>query len=337
MDSPNKVIFYDFWWSNSKQKQGLWGLKFPAKRFSSLFQKVVETTKSKRVYIRLRNESAYSLEELVFTMLRCYECCMTVSTSEELDVRLVVDVDDYVPLHRLRHITHIVSLSAEDSQEVLHGINEHRRAFSLPDLQFISLHSLGSQNSSTPSPPVGSVAHRWVPQNNRSCVGGTFDYLHEGHKVLLTATALLAKKSIVVGVSGDPLLKNKKHAEFMQPYDTRIRNVDDFIQEINPSLDRELFQLLDPFGPTITDPKIEVLVLSTENKVAITGINKKRKDASLATISHHVVPYLLDVEKVDGYMDKVETGDLGQDITENDAFRLSSTKIRSSKGKKATL
>lgn len=43
---------------------------------------------------------------------------------------------------------------------------------------------------------------------NRVAVGGTFDQLHAGHKILLTMTALLATKSMVVGVTG----KGGKHS-----------------------------------------------------------------------------------------------------------------------------
>ncbi|KAJ4862443.1 hypothetical protein T069G_03397 [Trichoderma breve] len=56
------------------------------------------------------------------------------------------------------------------------------------------------------------------------CLGGTFDHLHAGHKLLLHATALLmgipekhtGKHSVlIVGISGDELLTNKKYAQFL--------------------------------------------------------------------------------------------------------------------------
>lgn len=37
----------------------------------------------------------------------------------------------------------------------------------------------------------------------RVAVGGTFDHIHAGHKILLTMTALLAEDSMVVGVTGN--------------------------------------------------------------------------------------------------------------------------------------
>ena len=38
------------------------------------------------------------------------------------------------------------------------------------------------------------------------CLGGTFDHLHSGHKVLLSQAALLVSKRILCGVTGDALL-----------------------------------------------------------------------------------------------------------------------------------
>jgi phosphopantetheine adenylyltransferase len=48
-------------------------------------------------------------------------------------------------------------------------------------------------------------------------MGGTFDYLHVGHKLLLSSALLLLKpeKELVIGLTGDGLLKNKKNKEYM--------------------------------------------------------------------------------------------------------------------------
>jgi pantetheine-phosphate adenylyltransferase len=34
-------------------------------------------------------------------------------------------------------------------------------------------------------------------------VGGTFDHLHAGHKILLSMTVWLASRKVIVGVSGE--------------------------------------------------------------------------------------------------------------------------------------
>lgn len=77
------------------------------------------------------------------------------------------------------------------------------------------------------------------------CVGGTFDRLHLGHKILLTQTLLLFKnddpncekrREIEIGVSVENLLKNKKYKELIQSFEVRRDRVLKCMKEINPKL-----------------------------------------------------------------------------------------------------
>ena len=85
------------------------------------------------------------------------------------------------------------------------------------------------------------------------CVGGTFDYMHVGHKLLLSLAAYSASRRLVVGVSDAPLLKKKVLRELMQPVELRMALVDDFLHSIKPSVAYDLSALQDGYGPAISD------------------------------------------------------------------------------------
>ncbi|KAF3172401.1 hypothetical protein TWF225_002227 [Orbilia oligospora] len=70
-----------------------------------------------------------------------------------------------------------------------------------------------------------------------SCVGGTFDYLHAGHKLLLTMTAYMipsgaTSPKIIVGLTGAELLKNKKHKEYVTSWETRCEATISFLRGV---------------------------------------------------------------------------------------------------------
>lgn len=52
-----------------------------------------------------------------------------------------------------------------------------------------------------------------------ACMGGTFDHMHLGHKLLLTQACLLTVDTLHIGITGDQLLSKKAYSEFLEPYE----------------------------------------------------------------------------------------------------------------------
>ncbi|KAM3182530.1 hypothetical protein ACTXT7_012176, partial [Hymenolepis weldensis] len=62
------------------------------------------------------------------------------------------------------------------------------------------------------------------------CLGGTFDVLHNGHRLLLTLSAMLAERRLLVGVTDNSLLKGKILAPLIQTREGRAIAVKNFLQ-----------------------------------------------------------------------------------------------------------
>jgi len=158
-------------------------------------------------------------------------------------------------------------------------------------------------------------------------VGGTFDHLHPGHKILLTLTAYLASKRLVCGITGSPssflyltmiadaLLKNKKYQEYLESISVRTDNVRAFLRMIARHLILDLVPIEDVAGPTATDAEISALVISEETRSGAEFIKKIRMEKGLPDIE----VYSIDV-----------IGDTPGKLEEKDMMelKLSSTKIR---------
>lgn len=109
------------------------------------------------------------------------------------------------------------------------------------------------------------------------CLGGTFDHLHDGHKILLTVAGYIALEKLIVGVTGPELLKNKKYAEAMESYDVRKETVEGFLSYVFPSLQVEAVMISDIYGPTAHIPEIQALVLSKETQSGGNSVNELRR------------------------------------------------------------
>lgn len=95
-------------------------------------------------------------------------------------------------------------------------------------------------------------------------LGGTFDRIHVGHKIFLTAAVLRACKRLVVGVTDENMLKTKRLPELILPVEQRIEDLKKFLSEIDSTLEYDVVPISDPFGPTQTDPNMDMIVVSAE-------------------------------------------------------------------------
>lgn len=116
------------------------------------------------------------------------------------------------------------------------------------------------------------------PIHERAALGGTFSRLHYGHVMLLRTGLRLAKK-VIIGVTTDEFAKSLGKKYRVPPFEDRVRDLKFFLRQMGWIHRCEILPLDDPYGVTITDPTLEVLVTSpfTHHRgVEINNIRVKR-------------------------------------------------------------
>lgn len=140
------------------------------------------------------------------------------------------------------------------------------------------------------------------------CIGGTFDHLHDGHKILLSIGVFLSKKELIIGLSYEQLLANKKYDDFLQSYEERYRIVNDFVRYLRQTKSSngadedfvlEIYELNDVYGPTATIENMDLLLVTEETSKGGGLVNKKREEKGLRQLDIFVVKLIEDETKND--------------------------------------
>ncbi|XP_014287631.1 bifunctional coenzyme A synthase isoform X1 [Halyomorpha halys] len=154
---------------------------------------------------------------------------------------------------------------------------------------------------------------------NSVVLGGTFDRLHNGHKILLSEAVLRCKKTLTVGVTDTDMLKTKKLWELIQPCSLRMDRVRDFLEDIDPNLEYNIIPINDMFGPTKDDPTFEMIVVSSETVGGGKKVNELRVSNGLKALQVLSVELIPDIKLDEEEEDKISSS--------NDRLRLLGTLI----------
>jgi len=125
-------------------------------------------------------------------------------------------------------------------------------------------------------------------------LGGTFDRIHPGHKILLTSALMRCSSSLTVGVTGPTMLASKTLSELILPVEERVEGVKEFIKEIDDGVEYKVVEITDPFGPSIVDPLLECIVGSEETEKGCKAVNQKRKENELSQLDIHIISLVKD-------------------------------------------
>ncbi|XP_054164529.1 bifunctional coenzyme A synthase-like [Oppia nitens] len=129
------------------------------------------------------------------------------------------------------------------------------------------------------------------------CLGGTFDGLHNGHKVLISSAQLHCNQTVTIGVTDKSMIKNKKLWQLILPMEKRIEELRKFVTDVDPFIKYNIVPISDPFGPAIVDPSLESIVVSHETVRGGEKINEIRIKNDMKALDIFKIDLLDDFNK----------------------------------------
>ena len=143
----------------------------------------------------------------------------------------------------------------------------------------------------------------------RTAVGGTFEYLHDGHRQLIKKAFEIAGSDVVdIGLTSDAMAREKQRD--IPPYNDRRTNLISYLEELNVPKERYNIRMLnDAFGTTITDD-YENIVVSPETYSVALKINSIRKKTGRPQIRIINIDYVMADDNIPISSTRISHGDI---------------------------
>jgi pantetheine-phosphate adenylyltransferase len=122
-------------------------------------------------------------------------------------------------------------------------------------------------------------------------VGGTFDYIHDGHLAIL-AKAFELGDHVLIGITSNEMQLVKDSAG-IPSLEVRRRELLDVLNSHHWEERSEVYIISDPFGPAVDDPELEAIVVSPETKLRAEEINQLRTSRGLKQLEIIDIPFVL--------------------------------------------
>jgi len=123
------------------------------------------------------------------------------------------------------------------------------------------------------------------------CIGGTFNFLHKGHKSLIKKAFDIAGKKgyVFIGITSDKLIEKKRD---IQPFEKRKKTIEKFISELRINEKFVIKPIYNRFGPTIKED-FDVIIVSPGTLATAHEINKKRQELMKNPLKIVEIPFVL--------------------------------------------
>lgn len=247
--------------------------------------------------VSLRNgkpETCMELLVVVYTSIHRFKLMYPRSTTvilipRETDGLAVSKISDLERVGRTRE-TEGLGLRESAFQEIVQSVEKEN---SFPDEDLIKRHA-GEiyAKDGLHTTRIGRGEDR---KYQEVVVGGTFDHLHEGHLLLLTASVLHTRRLLTIALGNESLQAGKIYRENIDPYDVRRENVERLCKAIDPSVSLRVIELGDIYGDSLVYP-YDAIAVSYETYAAALAINEKRAERGKGKMQVILVPLVISSE-----------------------------------------
>ena len=125
---------------------------------------------------------------------------------------------------------------------------------------------------------------------SKTVVGGTFDGLHEGHKLLLES-AFKVSREILVGLTSDEFA-HRFRKTLKKPYKQRREDLKQYLDGLGKPY--EIVEIKDTYGFATIKEDLEAIAVSEETLLRAQEINTIRYKKNLPKLTIIMVPLVTD-------------------------------------------
>jgi pantetheine-phosphate adenylyltransferase len=140
-------------------------------------------------------------------------------------------------------------------------------------------------------------------------VAGTFDHLHRGHEKLLRE-AVRAGKKVTVGLTSNAFVAAHKPGYAGASYEKRHESVATWLAQKGYAHKATIIAIDDPYEPAASDPSLDALVVTAQNRPRGMEINAKRSSRGLSSLVLLEVPIVAAQDTRDISSTRIRNGEI---------------------------
>lgn len=142
-------------------------------------------------------------------------------------------------------------------------------------------------------------------------LGGTFDRLHKGHKALFQRAFEIAE-NILIGITSDEMLSGKDNVKKILSYAQRVKNIENYLKNEGLFQRAKIVKLRDRYGPAITMPEMQAIIVTKETHPTAEEINEIRKTNGLELLNILSVPRILAEDGLPISSSRIRAGEVNE-------------------------